>query len=229
MVSSGVFWWSQTFILDPSVSYNNLIQFIIVLHSIFVIRVPLSLWTSSYFCICFLEVIGTFSQGCLCLRCGVLVPGWLSGTDSSVPAGDCWTFSDSDHWPPLWLGLMCFLSLLPFTPVHYAEFDTNGMMREGWKDWNEMIKAVQRQKFSITLYIWLQKEYSVRSRCAGVTAAAGTSLLIQPATCSSSPVHLDNECCYKPTEPTGYKVTIWASQVSCSWIPISTIRVLPSM
>lgn len=72
---------------------------------------------------CCLEVIGIFSQGRPCLRSGVLMPGWLSGTDSSVPVGDHQTFSDSDHRSPMWIGLMCILSLLLFTAVHYKQCD----------------------------------------------------------------------------------------------------------
>lgn len=67
---------------------------------------------------------GTVSQGCPCPRSGLLMPGLLSGTDSSVPAGDHQTFSASDHRPPCRLGLMCILSLFPFTAVHYKKCDT---------------------------------------------------------------------------------------------------------
>lgn len=78
------------------------------------------------------------------------MPGWLSGTDSSVPAGDCWTFSDSDHWPPMWSGLMCIFSLLPFTPVHYA---TDGKTGRGWKDAVEIKWLKQcRSKYSPKLF-----------------------------------------------------------------------------
>lgn len=79
---------------------------------------PLLLLSVSLCLACWVEVTGTFSQGCLCLRSGILMPGWLSGTDSSVPVGDHQTFSDSDHRPPVWIGLMCIFSLLGFTAVH---------------------------------------------------------------------------------------------------------------
>lgn len=82
---------------------------------------------------CWLEVTGIFSQGRLCPRSGILMPGRLSGTDSSVPVGDQQTFSDSDHRPPMWIGLMCMLSLLLCTAVHYKRCD---MVRKTW-GWNK--------------------------------------------------------------------------------------------
>lgn len=73
---------------------------------------------------CGLEVSGTVSQGRPCPMSGLLMPGLLSGTDNSVPAGDRQTFSASDHKPPWWIGLMCILSLFPSTAVHYIECHT---------------------------------------------------------------------------------------------------------
>lgn len=72
---------------------------------------------------CWLEVNGIVSQGRPCLRSHILMPGWLSETDSSVPVGDHQTFSDCDHRPPWWIDPMCSLSLFTSTAVRYKKCD----------------------------------------------------------------------------------------------------------
>ncbi|KAK5853995.1 hypothetical protein PBY51_015100 [Eleginops maclovinus] len=76
------------------------------------------------------QVSDTASQGCPCPRSGVFMPEWLSETDSSVPVGDHQTFSASDHRPPWWIGLLCILSLLLYTAVHYNGCDSKRQEEE---------------------------------------------------------------------------------------------------
>lgn len=132
LVSTGVF-TSFFSPLTGARSYHHNLSFSSRLY----LHLPplLSTVPSSTSCSCFhplltrslpwwLEVSGTVSQGHPCPRSGLLMPGWLSGTDSTVPVGDHQTFSASDHWPPWWIGLMCILSLSPSSAVHYKECDS---------------------------------------------------------------------------------------------------------
>lgn len=60
---------------------------------------------SSFTWWCRLEVTAIFSQGRPGPRSGVLMPGWLSDTDSPVPVGDRQGFSDcGGHRSPWWIG-----------------------------------------------------------------------------------------------------------------------------
>lgn len=79
-----------------------------------------------------LEVSSTLSQGRICLRPTLLMPGWLSGSDSSVPAGVHQTFSASDHQSPWWIALKC--ALCPQRLLSITESVTQRQRREieGW-------------------------------------------------------------------------------------------------
>lgn len=51
----------------------------------------------------------------------VLMPGCISGADSSSPNGEQQPFSASDHRPPWWVDLTWILSLFLFSVLHHSD------------------------------------------------------------------------------------------------------------